>query len=227
MCGSCGDEAARRCMACLGVYYCSRRCQMSDWAQHKPTCVRRVEEAMDSEAAGVGVVNLDTNGWGNREEARGGRSREAEGGEADDDAMRIRTEADIVTAIVDDDGSRPEPSVAAAVAVAAMTSDASAMAPAGNASGEPPSGTGGGDLGSVDRIDRTIGASLDGTLRSYAEAMLRQVGGSLEATQGAQYLRLVRHARYPGFDGFGFLCSTSVFFFFLFFLFYVIVARVF
>ncbi len=37
-CGKCGAMAAQRCSRCKHTWYCSRPCQVGDWAAHKPLC---------------------------------------------------------------------------------------------------------------------------------------------------------------------------------------------
>ncbi|BBN09824.1 hypothetical protein MPTK1_4g23000 [Marchantia polymorpha subsp. ruderalis] len=39
VCGLCGKEGVKlRCSTCVQVYYCDRKCQLSDWKTHKPIC---------------------------------------------------------------------------------------------------------------------------------------------------------------------------------------------
>ncbi|XP_053724523.1 zinc finger MYND domain-containing protein 10 isoform X1 [Synchiropus splendidus] len=37
-CGLCGREAAKRCSQCQAEWYCSRECQVNNWAKHKKVC---------------------------------------------------------------------------------------------------------------------------------------------------------------------------------------------
>jgi len=39
VCNACGAKAESRCSKCGQVFYCSRACQRSDWAQHQRACV--------------------------------------------------------------------------------------------------------------------------------------------------------------------------------------------
>jgi len=47
-CFSCGSETSKKCGKCGQAYYCGRKCQVSDWKEHKAFCKsqqRRPEEA--------------------------------------------------------------------------------------------------------------------------------------------------------------------------------------
>ncbi|XP_024859995.1 zinc finger MYND domain-containing protein 10 isoform X2 [Kryptolebias marmoratus] len=37
-CGSCGNEASKRCSRCQGEWYCHRECQVKHWPKHKKAC---------------------------------------------------------------------------------------------------------------------------------------------------------------------------------------------
>ncbi|XP_053677082.1 zinc finger MYND domain-containing protein 10 homolog [Anopheles nili] len=38
LCGNCGASASKKCSKCLYVFYCSRECQLENWADHKALC---------------------------------------------------------------------------------------------------------------------------------------------------------------------------------------------
>lgn len=39
LCGLCESEAIKKCSKCEAVFYCTRECQVKDWARHKVNCV--------------------------------------------------------------------------------------------------------------------------------------------------------------------------------------------
>lgn len=43
LCSLCEKNAESRCSRCLGVWYCSRECQRTDWKSHKKQCQARSE----------------------------------------------------------------------------------------------------------------------------------------------------------------------------------------
>lgn len=42
-CSSCGEPATQRCSRCKLEWYCSRKCQVAAWKQHKPLCTQLCE----------------------------------------------------------------------------------------------------------------------------------------------------------------------------------------
>ncbi|XP_037881633.1 zinc finger MYND domain-containing protein 10 homolog [Glossina fuscipes] len=39
-CGNCLADAEKKCSQCKSIYYCSRKCQLDDWPNHKRNCVK-------------------------------------------------------------------------------------------------------------------------------------------------------------------------------------------
>ncbi|KAI8116489.1 Zinc finger MYND domain-containing protein 10 like protein [Lucilia cuprina] len=39
-CANCLGEAEKKCSNCKNIYYCSRKCQLDDWTQHKHNCIK-------------------------------------------------------------------------------------------------------------------------------------------------------------------------------------------
>ena len=43
ICGNSETTSLKKCVKCRLVYYCSKACQLADWAEHKKTCTKRAE----------------------------------------------------------------------------------------------------------------------------------------------------------------------------------------
>jgi len=48
-CSACGIETPTRCSGCKRIYYCSTKCQNSDWASHKEYCIKVTRERKEQE----------------------------------------------------------------------------------------------------------------------------------------------------------------------------------
>ena len=52
-CVKCGEAGAKRCSKCHAVSYCSKECQVADWARHRRLCVPLVIKEMGDKGRGL------------------------------------------------------------------------------------------------------------------------------------------------------------------------------
>lgn len=61
-CKRCSDASTLLCIICGGQAYCSRRCQIEDWDEHRKSCRRKnillVDESEDAARAALNIHTL-------------------------------------------------------------------------------------------------------------------------------------------------------------------------